>query len=342
MPQSRLWMESELLIPCPGNHAGSFDASKRQGQRHTPIRSNVLRNPCEYLWENDFGQVHTVSQGESGEQNDALMHFKLHSSITELWKRQPEHCVQVSSCSPSLMMSTSSRHPTALEPFTPPSKKHCGTCAHCHPLGRTKVWNVPGIRPEICTVLERMARETDRTARVWWGSEVPEDEQGMKVLGTPLEHPQYVRRFLSQLSEKHKVLLRRIPRLDDVQSAWLLFARCAAFRATYSLRWWNHKTLNLARAHMNCRCGSASVPFSKSIWKRQTRKRRILCHCFGHWGVGAQECSTGQLGRLFGHDQRTPPRSRSIDGGRVGRRPSNVMLGSSGFSGKGVDRSVRF
>ena len=80
-----------------------------------------------------------------------------------------------------------------------------------------------------------MARETDRTARVWRGSEVPEDEQGMKVLGTPLGHPQFVRRFLSQLSEKHEVLLR-IPRLDDVQSAWLLLAYCAAARANYSLR----------------------------------------------------------------------------------------------------------
>ena len=97
------------------------------------------------------------------------------------------------------------------------------------------MWNASGIRPEICTVLERMARETDRTARVWRRSEVPEDEQGMKVLGTPLEHPQYVRRFLSQLSEKHKVLLRRIPRLDDV-SVWFLFAHCAAARANYSLR----------------------------------------------------------------------------------------------------------
>ena len=103
-------------------------------------------------------------------------------------------------------------------------------------LGKTKVWNASGIRPEICTVPERMARETDRTARVWRGSEVPEDEHGMKVLGTPLGHPQYVCRFLSQLSEKHKVLLRRIPRLDDVQSAWLLLAHCAAARANYSLR----------------------------------------------------------------------------------------------------------
>ena len=29
--------------------------------------------PSGYLWEDDFGQVHTISQGEGGEQGDALM-----------------------------------------------------------------------------------------------------------------------------------------------------------------------------------------------------------------------------------------------------------------------------
>ena len=103
-------------------------------------------------------------------------------------------------------------------------------------LGKTKVWNSSGVRPEICTVLERMVRDTDRSARVWRGSEIPEDQQGMKILGTPLGNPEFVRRFLAQLSSKHRVLLQRIPLLDDVQSAWLLLAHCAAARANCSLR----------------------------------------------------------------------------------------------------------
>ena len=127
------------------------------------------------------------------------------------------------------------------------------------------MWNASGIRPEICTVLERMAHETDRTARVWRGSEVLEDEQGMKVLGIPLGHPQYVRRFLSPLSEKHKVLLRHILRLDDVQSVWLLLVIVRQPGPIILSVVWNHKMLNFSRVHMTSRCGSASVPFSKSI-----------------------------------------------------------------------------
>ena len=95
-----------------------------------------------------------------------------------------------------------------------------------------------------------MARDTDRSARVWRGSEIPEDQQGMKILGTTLGNPEFVRRFLAQLSLKHRVLLQRIPLLDDVQSAWLLLAHCAATRANYSLRCVEPQDVEpFARAH---------------------------------------------------------------------------------------------
>ena len=35
--------------------------------------SECFGAPSECLWEDDFGQVHTMSQGEGGEQGDALM-----------------------------------------------------------------------------------------------------------------------------------------------------------------------------------------------------------------------------------------------------------------------------
>ena len=48
---------------------------------------------------------------------------------------------------------------------------------------------------------------------------VPFAQQGVKILGAPLGHQDYVRRFLSKVSEKHQILFQRIPRLSDVQSA---------------------------------------------------------------------------------------------------------------------------
>ena len=207
--------------------------------------------PSEYLWEDDFGQVHTTSQGECGQQGDALMPllFALgqHGALETTARTLRAGEFMFAFLDDIYFITAPNRVGAIYATLQEALWAHACIAIH---LGKTKVWNASGIRPEICTVLERMARETDRTARVWRGSEVPEDEQGMKVLGTPLGHPQYVRRFLSQLSEKHKVLLHRIPRLDNVQSAWLLLAHCAAARANYSLRCVEPQDVELfARTH---------------------------------------------------------------------------------------------
>ena len=69
---------------------------------------------------------------------------------------------------------------------------HAGIRIH---VGKTKVWNKAGVRPQICDVLERMARDNDPSARVWRGSGVPSAEQGVKILGAPLGHQDYVSWF---------------------------------------------------------------------------------------------------------------------------------------------------
>ena len=58
-------------------------------------------------------------------------------------------------------------------------------CIRIH-LGKTKVWNQAGLRPPVCDVLERLARIEDPTATVWKGPGLPEEDQGIKVLGSPL------------------------------------------------------------------------------------------------------------------------------------------------------------
>ena len=91
----------------------------------------------------------------------------------------------------------------------------------------------------------------------------PTTEQGIKVLGTPLGHEDFVNQHLER--QKHRKLLRRIPTLPDVQSAWLLLLHCASTRANYMLRvvrpeW----ALEFARAHdqevWECLCHILTVP----------------------------------------------------------------------------------
>ena len=60
-------------------------------------------------------------------------------------------------------------------------------------VGKTEIWNQAGVR-----------------AISWNGqpvTEVPPEEQGIKMLGTPIGHPEHVRRFLVRLTDEHQTLL---------------------------------------------------------------------------------------------------------------------------------------
>ena len=103
--------------------------------------------------------------------------------------------------------------------------------------GKTQVWNLAGEKPFGCDNLERAAVIADPTAIVWRGSdEVVSHRRGIKVLGTPLGHPDFVKAHLDKLTAEHQTLLDRIPLVEDAQSAWLLLVHCAAARANYIAR----------------------------------------------------------------------------------------------------------
>ena len=75
--------------------------------------------------------------------------------------------------------------------------------------------------------------------RGWPGSSthgVPTREQGIKVLGTPLGHDDFVAAHLESVLAEHQILLTRIPLVKDVQSAWLLLLHCASVRACFQIR----------------------------------------------------------------------------------------------------------
>ena len=64
---------------------------------------------------------------------------------------------------------------------------------------KTQVWNRGGTRPAACDVLEQIAQSLDPDAQVWRGPpHLPESEQGMKLLGSPLGHPSFIQQFLAE------------------------------------------------------------------------------------------------------------------------------------------------
>ena len=82
---------------------------------------------------------------------------------------------------------------------------------------------------------------------------IPTAEQGIKVLGTPIGHQDFVAAQLESVRREHEVLLRRIPSINDVQSVWLLLVHCASARACYNLRALRRSVVEeFARAHDVC------------------------------------------------------------------------------------------
>ena len=92
------------------------------------------------------------------------------------------------------------------------------------------------MKPPGCDVMQGIAESFDPTALVWRGSELSTFQQGMKVLATPLGHPDFVRANLEWKSISHQRFLDRIPLMEDVQASWLLLVHCAAALANYMTR----------------------------------------------------------------------------------------------------------
>ena len=75
---------------------------------------------------------------------------------------------------------------------SPPHKvvmEECGIKIH---VGKTQLWNRAGARPIVCDRLEPFKQSTARVCVA--GSLLPTDQ--IKVLGTPLGHPDFVARHL--------------------------------------------------------------------------------------------------------------------------------------------------
>ena len=66
------------------------------------------------------------------------------------------------------------------------------------------------MRPPVCDALELIAQREHLEARVWKGSNLTTGQQNIKVLGTPLGHPDFVSAHLDGKIQEHELLLSRI------------------------------------------------------------------------------------------------------------------------------------
>ena len=193
--------------------------------------------PSFYLWEDSSGVTHTIPQGEGGEQRDPLMPllFSLgqHSALEAVQEDMFDGEFLFAYLDDTYVATTPHRVADVYQSVDENLWAYSRIRIHG---GKTKVWNAIDDRPEFCDTLEVIARRSDPEARVWRGSDLPFEKQGIKILGTPLGHPQFVEAHFNRKIVEHDVLLERIPTVPDLQSAWSLLLHCASARANYLLR----------------------------------------------------------------------------------------------------------
>ena len=76
------------------------------------------------------------------------------------------------------------------------------------------------------------------------------------MLGVPFGHPVFVKKFLQNKISEHKVLLDRIPAVQDTQPAWLLLSFCAAAQSNFFLRAVSPQLTQELPRHTTKGCGS--------------------------------------------------------------------------------------
>ena len=190
-------------------------------------------SPSAFLLEADEGTAHTIHQGEGGEQGDALMPLLFclgqHAAL-EAMQRELNPNEKFFAFLDDLQAGQS----RALHNLV--QRELSGHCRIRFHGGKTHVWNRGGTKPEACEVLQRVVESVNPEARVWCGSDVSTEEQGinqdhwpaltpllplakkknfpkMRVLGAPIGHDDFVRRLLAKTLEKHRVPLDAHPRL---------------------------------------------------------------------------------------------------------------------------------
>ena len=227
---------------------GAFDLISRKAMLEALLTvdggSQLLPFVCmfygahsQYLWEDEEGTTHVIEQGEGGEQGDPMMPL-----LFALGQHVALRAVQSRlNATESLFAFHDDVHVATTPDRVGEVYIALATELYTHSRirlngGETQVWNAASVRPTACDYLERIAQAEDPDARVWRGSDLPTRDQGIRVLGTPVGHEDFVIAQLDALLDQHQVLLSRIPLITDVQSAWALLLHCAGGRANYILR----------------------------------------------------------------------------------------------------------
>ena len=280
------------------------------GDQMIPFVRLFCGSPSVFLWEDDVGDSHEIVQGEGGEQGDPLMPllFSLgqHSAMLGINAGLAEGESLFAFLDDLYVLCS----PERVKEVHSLIKQQLWSVANIQVhQSKTKVWNRAGVEPAGCHELTLAARLVKKDAAVWTGDpNLPSVMQGMRVLGSPIGHPDFARSVLGAENGRAFSLLDHIPSIPDLQSAWLVLVWWTTARANFWLRTvppeWAHA---FAEAHdrglSQCLCAIMHVSVN-AAWS-SARESATLPLSMGGLGLRSAKIKArpaiyqGQVGRPF-------------------------------------------
>ena len=213
---------------------GAFDHIKRKSMLEAlhnnpalapllPFVRTFYGKNSTYVWYDDEGVPHEISQGEGGEQGDPLMPalyaLGQHAALAHVDASLHEGEMLFAFLDDIYILCDPSRVGEIFLQVKQSLARFAGVQVN---LGKTKVWNRAATRPEDLHTIGAEA----------WRGEGPEEEQGLVVLGVPVGHSAFVQKWLADKEESHQQFLTRIPAVQDAQ---------CGVAATLDVRWTQSK-----------------------------------------------------------------------------------------------------
>ena len=185
-------------------------------------------SPSTYCWWDANGCCRDIKQGEGCKQGNALapalfalgQHYALHQAATAL---HPEDSL-VAFLDDLYVITTPPRARAALDETVGTVESRCGIASN---LGKTRVIGVEAGPPP--PGIAELGEDV-------WRSDKPPAQRGVVVLGSPVGHPAFVQAWAEERLRTEQQLLDQLPKLPDLQCAWLLLRLCASPRANHAIR----------------------------------------------------------------------------------------------------------
>ena len=200
------------------------------GDKILPFLKKFYSSPSTYIWEDDMGTQHEVTQG-GGEQGDPLMpmlfclgqHGALAAAGEKLFAFLDIYLI----CQPDRVQDV---HRILEEEL----RTKVGIRVH---HGKTQICNISGCTLKGVDVMTKIGRRTVKDAVLWRGDQnLPVGQQRSECWECPSVRRSTSRTIWPRKTDEHQVLTDRIPLVQDLQAAWLLLFYCAGSRATFWLR----------------------------------------------------------------------------------------------------------